>query len=65
MVDEVMADRRANTREAPDAVLVHDLVVAVFEGANVPNDRNRPAHAMIRFLMESIFVSRPIAGHRR
>lgn len=61
MVDEVMAERGSGT----DAALVRDLTVAVFEGANVPNDWNRPAHEMIRFLMESIFAGHPPATGKR
>jgi TetR/AcrR family transcriptional regulator, repressor of the mexAB-oprM multidrug resistance operon len=66
MVDEVMAERGFDADTGAEAGLIRDLTVAVFEGANVPNDRNRPAHEMIRFLMESIFVGRhPAAGKRR
>ena len=59
MVDEVMAERGYDADGNTEAGLIRDVTVAVFEGANVPNDHNRPAHEMIRFLMESIF-----AGHR-
>ncbi len=66
MVDEVMAERGFDADAGTEAGLIRDLTVAVFEGANVPNDRNRPAHEMIRFLMESIFAGRhPAAGKRR
>ncbi|MFD3619488.1 TetR/AcrR family transcriptional regulator [Streptomyces sp. NPDC058676] len=58
LVDEVMAERGLDGDPDIDAALLRDVAVAVFEGANVPNDRNRPAHDMIRFLMESI-----LAGH--
>ncbi|MER7692469.1 helix-turn-helix domain-containing protein [Streptomyces sp. NPDC097610] len=64
LVDEVMAERGLDGDPGIDAALVRDLAVAVFEGANVPNDRNRPAHEMIRFLMESVLAGRsPIKGH--
>ncbi|WP_230196740.1 TetR/AcrR family transcriptional regulator [Streptomyces coriariae] len=63
LVDEVMADRSLDGEPDIDAALLRDVAVAVFEGANVPNDRNRPAHEMLRFLMESILVGRsPIKG---
>ena len=66
MVDEVMADRGLEGRAEHEIALVRDVAVAVFEGANVPNDRNRPAHEMIRYLIESIFpVPRPATGARR
>ncbi|WTN38510.1 TetR/AcrR family transcriptional regulator [Streptomyces sp. NBC_00631] len=58
MVDEVMAEHGLDGGAVADAALVRDIAVAVFEGANVPNDRNRPAHEMIRFLMESILAGR-------
>lgn len=53
LVDELMAEHGLDHAPGVDAALVRDVAVAVFEGANVPNDRNRPAHEMIRFLMES------------
>ncbi|WP_319131136.1 TetR/AcrR family transcriptional regulator [Streptomyces europaeiscabiei] len=58
LVDEVMAERGLD--DAPDigAALLRDVAVAVFEGAKVPNDRNRPAHERIHFLMESILAGR-------
>lgn len=65
LVDEVMAERSLDGEPDIDAALLRDVAVAVFEGANVPNDRhrNRPAHEMRRFLMESILVGRsPIKG---
>jgi AcrR family transcriptional regulator len=42
-----------------DREMVADLAIAVFEGANVPQPARRPAHEMIRFLMESIFELQP------
>ncbi len=66
MVDEVMAERGMDGDPGTDAALVRDVAVAVFEGANVPNDWNRPAPEMIRFLMESVLAGRrPIKGHDR
>jgi AcrR family transcriptional regulator len=62
-VDEVVAEHGLEDEAA--AALVRDVTVAVFEGANVPNEWNRPAHEMIRFLIESIFERRPVAGRRR
>ncbi|WP_159024403.1 hypothetical protein [Streptomyces scabiei] len=46
--------------DAPDigAALLRDVAAAVFEGANVPDDRNRPAPERIRFLIESILAGR-------
>lgn len=62
-VDEVVAERGLDGDPHTDPALVRDIAVAVFEGANVPNDRNRPAHEMIRFLMESILAGRsPVKG---
>ncbi|WP_327714750.1 TetR/AcrR family transcriptional regulator [Streptomyces sp. NBC_00490] len=58
LVDEVIAEHGLDGDSGIDAALLRDTVVAVFEGANVPNDRNRPAHEMIRLLMESV-----LAGH--
>ncbi|MCX5336063.1 MULTISPECIES: TetR/AcrR family transcriptional regulator [unclassified Streptomyces] len=58
MVDEVIAEHGLDGDPDIDAALLRDTVVAVFEGANVPNDRNRPAHEMIRLLMDSV-----LAGH--
>ncbi|WP_371574639.1 TetR/AcrR family transcriptional regulator [Streptomyces sp. NBC_01314] len=58
LVDEVMAERGLDGDPDIDAALLRDTVVAVFEGANVPNDRNRPAHEMIRLLMESVLAGR-------
>ncbi|MFF1294663.1 MULTISPECIES: TetR/AcrR family transcriptional regulator [unclassified Streptomyces] len=58
LVDEVIAEHGLDGDPDIDAALLRDTVVAVFEGANVPNDRNRPAHEMIRLLMESV-----LAGH--
>ncbi|WP_405622418.1 TetR/AcrR family transcriptional regulator [Streptomyces sp. NBC_00076] len=58
LVDEVMAEHGLDGAPDIDAALLRDVVVAVFEGANVPNDRNRPAHEMIRFLMESVLAGR-------
>lgn len=42
-----------------DREMVADLTIALFEGANVPQTPRRPAHEMIRFLLESIFELRP------
>lgn len=56
MVDEAMAERGLDADPNVDVALVRDVAVAVFEGANVPNERNRPAHEMIRFLMESVLA---------
>lgn len=53
LVDELMAEHGLDQAPGVDAALVRDVAVAVFEGANVPNDRNRLTHEMIRFLMES------------
>jgi AcrR family transcriptional regulator len=55
MVDEVTAEKPA---AASDPAMIRDVAVAVFEGANVPNDYNRPAHEMIRFLLESALAGR-------
>ncbi|HLU54878.1 MAG TPA: helix-turn-helix domain-containing protein [Pseudonocardia sp.] len=63
MVDEVLAEHGLDSRTDTDAALVRDLVVAVFEGANVPNEHNRPAHEMIRYLMQLLVAAqRPNAG---
>lgn len=64
MVDEVTCEQPDTGQ---DTALIRDVAVAVFEGANVPNEYNRPAHEMIRFLLESVLVEhRPTAGlHRR
>lgn len=58
LIDEVMAEHGLDGDSDIDAALLRDTVVAVFEGANVPNDRNRPAHEMIRLLMESVLAGR-------
>ncbi|MFF1299348.1 MULTISPECIES: TetR/AcrR family transcriptional regulator [unclassified Streptomyces] len=58
LVDEVIAEHGLDGDPGIDAALLRDTVVAVFEGANVPNDRNRPAHEMIRLLMESVLAGR-------
>jgi len=58
MVDEVLAEHSLDADPNVDVALVRDVAVAVFEGANVPNDLNRPAHEMIRFLMESVLRQR-------
>jgi AcrR family transcriptional regulator len=58
LVDQVIAERGVVTERDNDAALVRAVAVAVFEGANVPNDWNRPAHEMIRFLMESVVTAR-------
>ncbi|KQW10803.1 hypothetical protein [Streptomyces sp. Root369] len=58
LVDELMAERGIDGSPDIDAALLSDVAVAAFEGANVPNDRNRPAHEMIRFLMESTQAGR-------
>ncbi|MFI8893514.1 TetR/AcrR family transcriptional regulator [Streptomyces paradoxus] len=64
MIDEVMAQSGLDTDPNVDVTLIRDVAIAAFEGANVPNDRNRPAHEMIRFLMESILAGRkPIKAH--
>jgi AcrR family transcriptional regulator len=66
LVDEVVAERGLDSDPGTDAALVRDVAVAVFEGANVPNGRNRPAHEMLRFLMESMLAGRrPVKGHHR
>jgi AcrR family transcriptional regulator len=54
LVDEFLAERGLDGAPGVDVALVRDVAVAVFEGANVPNDRNRSAHEMLRFLLESI-----------
>jgi hypothetical protein len=36
--------------------MIADLTVAVFEGANVPRSRQRPAHELIRFLLEGVIA---------
>ncbi|MFE1837849.1 TetR/AcrR family transcriptional regulator [Streptomyces sviceus] len=64
LVDEFMAERGLDDSSAIDAELVRDVAVAVFEGAHVPNDWNRPAHEMIRFLLESV-VARSAAAKGR
>jgi hypothetical protein len=53
-----MAERGLDGDPGIDAALLRDVVVAVFEGANVPNDRNGPAHEMIRFVLESMPTGR-------
>jgi AcrR family transcriptional regulator len=65
MVDEVATERGFDADPNIDTALVRDVAVAVFEGANVPNERNRPAHEMIRFLMESVLAQRqPVQDHQ-
>ncbi|MFI1212781.1 TetR/AcrR family transcriptional regulator [Streptomyces sp. NPDC020802] len=64
LVDEFMAERGLDDSSGIDADLVRDVAVAVFEGAHVPNDWNRPAHEMIRFLLESV-VARSAAAKGR
>ncbi|WP_266951419.1 TetR/AcrR family transcriptional regulator [Streptomyces canus] len=58
LVDELMAERGLDDAPGVDAALVRDVAVAAFEGAHVPNDWNRPAHEMLRFLMESVLAGR-------
>ncbi|MEU5298350.1 MULTISPECIES: TetR/AcrR family transcriptional regulator [Streptomyces] len=58
LVDEVMAEHGLDGDPDIDATLLRDTVVTVFEGAHVPNDRNRPAHEMLRFLLESVLAGR-------
>lgn len=57
MVDEVIAHGPAPAGGA-DVAIYRDLVVAIFEGANVPNEWNRPAHEMIRFVLEPLVTRR-------
>ncbi|MEU1554672.1 helix-turn-helix domain-containing protein [Streptomyces scabiei] len=64
LVDEFLAERGLDDSSGIDAGLVRDVAVAVFEGAHVPNDWNRPAHEMIRFLLESV-VARSAAAKGR
>lgn len=64
LVDEFLAERGLDDSSGIDAELVRDVAVAVFEGAHVPNDWNRPAHEMIRFLLESV-VARSTAAKGR
>ncbi|MER6789564.1 helix-turn-helix domain-containing protein [Streptomyces sp. NPDC000658] len=64
LVDEFLAERGLDDSSGIDADLVRDVAVAVFEGAHVPNDWNRPAHEMIRFLLESV-VARSAAAKGR
>ena len=61
MVDNVIASREDSiaVRDA-DADRLRDVIVAVFEGANVPNGRTRPVHEMIRFLIEVGFTQRAV-----
>ncbi|WP_371583166.1 TetR/AcrR family transcriptional regulator [Streptomyces sp. NBC_01314] len=65
LVDELMTERGLDQARGIDAALVRDVAVAVFEGANVPNDRNRPAHEMLRFLMESVLARSGAKGRER
>jgi TetR/AcrR family transcriptional regulator, repressor of the mexAB-oprM multidrug resistance operon len=66
LVDKVMAERGLDNDPGSDTALIRDVAVAVFEGANVPNGRNRPAHEMLRFLLESVLVGQqPGKGHHR
>lgn len=64
LVDEFLAERGLDDSSGIDADLVRDVAIAVFEGAHVPNDWNRPAHEMIRFLLESV-VARSAAAKGR
>ncbi|MFJ9026204.1 TetR/AcrR family transcriptional regulator [Streptomyces sp. NPDC102259] len=65
LVDEFMAERGLDDSSGIDAELVRDVAVAVFEGAHVPNDWNRPAHEMIRFLLESVVARSSAAKGRK
>ncbi|WP_371664684.1 TetR/AcrR family transcriptional regulator [Streptomyces sp. NBC_00280] len=65
LVDEFMAERGLDDAPGIDAGLVRDVAVAVFEGAHVPNDWNRPAHEMIRFLLESVVARSSAAKGRK
>ncbi|WP_230196748.1 TetR/AcrR family transcriptional regulator [Streptomyces coriariae] len=65
LVDEFMAERGLDDSCGIDAELVRDVAVAVFEGAHVPNDWNRPAHEMIRFLLESVVARTSAAKGRK
>ncbi|GLP67398.1 putative transcriptional TetR regulatory protein [Streptomyces sp. TUS-ST3] len=65
LVDEFMAERGLDDSTGIDAELVRDVAVAVFEGAHVPNDWNRPAHEMIRFLLESVVARSSAAKGRK
>lgn len=39
-----------------DREMIADLTVAVFEGANVPRSPQRPAHELIRCLLEGVIT---------
>ncbi|MGY0063444.1 TetR/AcrR family transcriptional regulator [Streptomyces sp. LZ34] len=39
-----------------DREMIADLAVAVFEGANVPRSRQRPAHELIRYLLAGVIA---------
>ncbi|MFJ1973651.1 TetR/AcrR family transcriptional regulator [Streptomyces sp. NPDC087903] len=65
LVDEFMAERGLDDIPDIDAALVRDVAIAVFEGAHVPNDWNRPAHEMIRFLLESVVARSSAAKGRK
>ncbi|MDF9811764.1 TetR/AcrR family transcriptional regulator [Streptomyces sp. SPB162] len=65
LVDEFMAERGLDDSSGIDADLVRDVAIAVFEGAHVPNDWNRPAHEMIRFLLESVVARSSAAKGRK
>ncbi|MEU1190328.1 helix-turn-helix domain-containing protein [Streptomyces sp. NPDC005859] len=65
LVDEFMAERGLDDIPDIDAELVRDVAIAVFEGAHVPNDWNRPAHEMIRFLLESVVARSSAAKGRK
>jgi AcrR family transcriptional regulator len=52
LIDELLDERGADV----DRTLVTDIVLTVFEGANVPGEHRRPAHEMIRFIMESVLA---------
>jgi AcrR family transcriptional regulator len=54
LVGEMLDEREIDS----DRELVTDLVEAVFGGVNVPPVHRRPAHEMIRFLMDCLEAQR-------
>lgn len=62
MIDEVMAHHGIDPDEDSDAALIRDVALAIFEGANVPLDHNRPAHEMLRFYIELVVARREALG---
>lgn len=53
LIVELLDERGAGI----DRALVTDIVLTVFEGVNVPGEHRRPAHEMIRFIMETVLAA--------